>query len=189
MTASLSVSRARRLLAAAFVILTASGALAAPQTAASPGEVSGLRQDMQAMRRSVDELVTILRQFIADSGRRERASLLVRRIEVAERQLAALTTEWRAAQAELSASDRAVAQAQGRAQSAAGMATLDRGGTAAPLLQQEHQSAMRDEADAQTAAAATRQRLAELEADIAGKRTQIRNLEAALEREAPSIPK
>lgn len=153
------------------------------------GDVAALRQDMQAVRKSVDDLAAVVKQFLAESGRRERANLLLRRIEVAEQQAAGLSTELRELRADLGASERRLQQSRDRLQSARSMAGFDRGGAAAPLLQQEQDRAMADEATAQNDTVALQQRIADLENELGAKRAQIRNLEALLEKELPSLPR
>ena len=155
----------------------------------APADAALLRQDMQAVRRSVDALVDIMKQFIAEAGRRDRAALLLRRLELAEQQAARLVAELQTARGALEASQRTVERSRNRAQSARSMEQVDRTGASAPLLMQEQQLAMADEAAAQDTATAQQQRIADLEAQLAARQSLIRTLEAALERELPAAPK
>ncbi len=161
----------------------------ATQAAPGPADPAALSRDMQAVRKSVDDLVSVMKQFLAESGRRERAMLLVRRLEVAEQQAARLAAELRTVRGALDTGQRAVEQSRSRLQSARNMEQMDRSGTAAPMLLQEQQQAMADEAAAQNTVTAQQQRIADLEAELASKQALIRNLEAALDREIPPPPR
>ncbi|MEZ5288464.1 MAG: hypothetical protein R2712_27380 [Vicinamibacterales bacterium] len=179
-------TRLARVVAAVSLVAALPGLAVAQDRAPAPDELSAMRQDMQAVRRSVEDLVTVMKQFLAESGRRERASVLLRRIEVAEQQAANLGAELRAARTELAEHERLVDQSRGRVQSARSMAGFDRGGANAPLLQQEETNALGAQADAENAAALIRQRIADLERDLDAKRVQVRAFEAQLEKELPA---
>jgi hypothetical protein len=165
------------------VLVTVAGAGDARAQAPAPTEMSALRQDMQAVRKSVDELVVVMRQFLAESSRRDRITVLLRRIEVAEKQADSLAAELRLARTELLSLERNGQQARDRAQSARSMAGLDRTGAGAPLLQQDHDRALMDEQTAQQAASVVQGRINDLENELAARRTQIRTFEQQLEKE------
>lgn len=104
------------------------------QAQTAPADATALRQDMQAVRRSVDALVDIMKQFVAEAGKRERAALLLRRLELAEQQAARLASDLQSARGALDVSQRTVERSRNRVQSARSMEQVDRTGAAAPLL-------------------------------------------------------
>lgn len=171
---------------ACLLALLLSGLPEAAHAQAAPTDAAALRQDMQAVRRSVDTLVDIMKQFVAESGKRERAALLLRRLELTEQQAARLSAELQTARGVLDVSAKTIERSRSRVQSAQNMGQIDRTGAAAPLLLQEQQQAMAEEAAAQGNAAVQEQRIADLEGQLAAKKTLIRELEAALDREMPT---
>src|SRR5262245_30332760 len=93
------MARIHTALVTAVAIVVLAGA-ARPVFAQEPADVA-LRKEVEAMHRSLDQLIALFRQFMDDAARRDRSALLIRRIDLGERQIAAGEQELRALREQL----------------------------------------------------------------------------------------
>jgi predicted nucleic acid-binding Zn-ribbon protein len=154
---------------------------------ASPAQAQGganadtaLRQEVEAMRRSINELVALFKQFMDETSRRDQVANLIRRIDLAERQASQMEAELRTLRGQLDTNEKSVAQARSIQESTRYMQTLDKAGTATDVLNAEVSRAITEEQKAQAAFDVTNQRISQLESEIAAKRASIRDLEGQL---------
>jgi hypothetical protein len=152
------------------------------QAQGSASDTAALQREMVAVKNAVNELVALFRQFMDESGRRERSSLIIRRIDLAERQAAAIEDQLRAQRSQLDTNERAIAQARGQAESLRQFAALDKDGKNAQMLANEQARAAQEEQKAQIAVDSISARIQQLEAELAVKRAQIRDLEVQLDK-------
>jgi hypothetical protein len=150
--------------------------------AQTPGDTAALQREMVAVKNAVNELVGLFRQFMNDAQKRELTSLTIRRIDLAERQAAAIEDQLRSLRTQLETQERAVATARGQAESNRQFAALDKEGKAAQLLAQEAARVAQEEQRAQIAVDSLTQRIQQLETELAAKKGQIRDLEAQLDK-------
>jgi len=154
--------------------------VASPAAAQSPVADAALRQEVEAMRRSINELVGLFKQFMDETNRRDQVANLIRRIDLAERQASQIEVDLRTARGQLEANEKGVAQARSIQESTRYMQTLDKAGTATEVLNAEVNRALAEEQKAQAALDATNQRILQLENELNAKRASIRDLEAQL---------
>jgi len=159
------------------VMLCGSVSPAAAQTAAQD---TALRQEVEAMRRSINELVGLFKQFMDETSRRDQVANLIRRIDLAERQASQLEVELRTLRTQLETNEKGVAQARSIQESTRYMQTLDKAGTATDVLNAEVTRAIGEEQKAQAALDATNQRILQIENELNTKRAFIKDLEAQL---------
>jgi hypothetical protein len=160
------------------------GATTAGAQTGSASDTAALQREMVAVKNAVNELVGLFRQFMNDAQRREITSLTIRRIDLAERQAAAIEDQLRTLRTQLETQERAVATARGQAESNRQFAALDKEGKAAQLLAQEAARVAQEEQRAQIAVDSLTQRIQQLEAELAAKKAQIRDLEAQLDKQS-----
>ncbi|MEO5822533.1 MAG: hypothetical protein ABIT71_18645 [Vicinamibacteraceae bacterium] len=137
--------------------------------------------ELTAIRVKLDEIATLLKQFVQQSTRQDRAVLLSQRLETAERRLIALEDRLQRRATERDHAQGEAAQARNSLQALAEMAKLDPSGSAADALQKENVR-LQSDLDRRTTDA---QRLAgevtDLEALVAQRRAQVAQLESALD--------
>lgn len=167
-------------------VILAAGAVASSmgaQAPAAPADMAALRDQMVSMNRSMDKLVTLFAEFKADQTRTNRGTLLLRRIELAQRAVGSVTAELDAARAELRTQKDLIARSQGQIESIRLMSLQDRTGSATAAFDAERASATQAGEQAQQAAAQAEGRVSVLEQDVAARRAAIAGLEAMLDRE------
>jgi hypothetical protein len=139
-------------------------------------------RELTAIRARLDEIATLLKQFVQQSTRQDRAMLLSQRLETAERRLLALEERLQRRTTERDRAQGEVAQARHSLQALAEMAKLDASGSAADALQKENVRLQADLDRRSTDAQRLSGEVADLEALIAQRRTQVAQLEDALDR-------
>lgn len=164
---------------AAVVLL---GLLVRPAPAQSSGDPA-LRAEMQAMRQAINDLVAVMRKWMDESAKREFANLTIRRIDLAERQAAAIEDELRNQRTQLAQHEKTMLAGRGLIESSRQMSQMDKAGAAREILQNEATRGASEEAKGQQLMAMTQQRIQELEIELAAKRGLIKDLEAQLARE------
>lgn len=162
------------------ITLVSYGGVAQAQGGAS--DTAALQREMVAVKNAITELSGLFRQFMAEAEKRERTSLTIRRIDLAERQAAAIEDQLRSMRTQLETNERAVTTARGQAESNRQFAALDKDGKAAQLLAAESARVAQEEQRAQIAVDSITQRIQQLEAELAAKKGQIRDLEAQLDK-------
>jgi predicted nucleic acid-binding Zn-ribbon protein len=169
----------KTLLVPAVAVVMLCGA-ASPAAAQATAADTALRQEVEAMRRSINELVGLFKQFMDETSRRDQVANLIRRIDLAERQAGQIEAEIRTLRGQLESNEKGVAQARSIQESTRYMQTLDKAGTATEVLNAEVTRAITEEQKAQAALDATNQRILQLESELNAKKAIIRDLEAQL---------
>ena len=172
----------RKTLIVALAAFLIAGVMTTPTLAQATGDAA-LRAEMQAMRQAINDLVAVMRRWMDESTKRDLVNLTIRRIDLAERQAAAIEDELRNQRAQLAQYEKQVLAGRGLIESSRQMSAMDKAGTARELLQAEAARGAQEEAKGQQLVDMTNQRVQQLEADLAQKRTQIRGLEAQLAKE------
>jgi hypothetical protein len=164
------------------VMLLGTARPAFAQTPAS-GDAA-LRQEVEAMHRSIDQLVALFKQFMDDAARRDRSALIIRRIDQAERQVATGEQQHKALRDEMAGYEKALAGARGLMESTRSMQAYDKDNKAAEIFNAELTRAQTEETKAQMGVDTTSQKITALEADLTQKRAMVRDLEQQLVRES-----
>src|SRR5690348_5627724 len=102
--------------------------LGAARPAFAQGSASGdaaLRQEVEAMHKSIDQLVALFKQFMDDAARRDQSTLLIRRIDLAERQIANGEAQLKSLRDELAGYEKAVTGARSLMESTRMMQAYD----------------------------------------------------------------
>ena len=139
------------------------------------------QRELAAIRVKLDEIATLLKQFVQQSTRQDRAVLLSQRLETAERRLIALEDRLQRRTTERDRANGEAAQGRNSLQALAEMAKLDASGSAAEALQKENTRLQLDLDRRTTDAQRLAGEVTDLEALVAQRRTQVAQLEQALD--------
>ncbi|MEZ5316638.1 MAG: hypothetical protein R2752_04495 [Vicinamibacterales bacterium] len=151
--------------------------LQAQQASSAPPEVSA---ELSAMRRSLDQIVQLLQQLVQQTARRDTASLLMGRIEMAERRLAPQMDQMRQLRADRQAQEGEREKYQGMSASVDAMERADRSGMNVDAFAAERRRVSAGIAAAEARIAGIDGQIAELERDIAARRQAIDTMDAQL---------
>lgn len=176
-------STGKRLVTALGMMLLLASARPASAQNTATGDAA-LRQEVEAMHRSIDQLVALFKQFMDDAARRDRSALIIRRIDLAERQVAAGELQLKSLHDELSGYEKALAGAHGLMESTRSMQAYDKENKAADIFNAELTRAQSEEQKAQAGIDTTSQKVTALEADLQQKKAMVRDLELQLQRES-----
>jgi predicted nucleic acid-binding Zn-ribbon protein len=133
-----------------------------------------------ALQQSLDQIVVLLRQLVDQSARRDRAALLLSRIELAERRLAPVEKELQTLRQERLAEEREQVALQSSFQSIDDMEKMDVTGSATEAFEAERQRVSDAIAQKELAIVSIDQQISALETAIAEQRWEIEAMDEAL---------
>lgn len=149
--------------------------------ASQPPREPDARAEQAALKQSLDQIVILLSQLVQGSERRDTASVLISRIDLAERRLAPKELELRTLRERKTAAEHDVVQTQQGFGSLKEMEKADTTGSAAQAFEQERARLSATVAAKQAEAAEIAQQVALLEQDITTRRQAIDGMEAQLD--------
>jgi chromosome segregation ATPase len=139
--------------------------------------------ELAGIRRTLEEIVTLMRETAQQSVRRDNVAMLSQRLEASERRLTSLERDLKLAQDELAAAEGQVAATLGAIQSMNEMAKLDKTGAASEQINNQL-NRLQGESDRQAnRVGPIAQRVAMLDADVAQRRQAVAQLERALDQQ------
>lgn len=167
-----------RILGVCLVLVLALNGAAAAQQPAQPVPQS----ELSALRQSLDEIVGLLRALVEQANRRDSASLMLSRIEMAERRLQPIEADLRQLR------ERRVAEEAERAKldevfgSIAQMEKMDRTGGSAAAFEAERQRVRASTTEQEGKIAQLDQQIVNLETELSTRRRAIELMDAQLDR-------
>ncbi len=158
-------------------------ALAPPTpVAAQPSKEAGDGVEVTALRRSLDQIVVLLRQLVDQSSRRDTAALLMSRIEMAERRMVPAEAELRALRERRLAASKDQLGLQASFRSIDDMQKLDVTGSARDAFDAERQRVSVNAAQKESELAEIDRQIAAVEADLGVRRRAIAGMDEQLDR-------
>lgn len=156
---------------------------------AQTNESAALAAEVAALRKSVDQLVEIVRLYAQQSLQRDAAAVLSRRIDTDERRLTQLTQQLETVRAKRAAEEAEVAKLRSSVEVYTQMAAGDPTGAAQAAMEQERVRTTAVVAQKTALIAQLDDQIARLESDAADKKKGLEELGRRLDQQLESRPK
>jgi hypothetical protein len=168
----------RSLLLALLVSLTC-----APVVSAQTSDAAAVRTELAAIRQSLDQLVTTLKQLLEQNTKRDLTTALLQRLDAAERRVTQAEAALKEARLRKAEADAELVKTQTGMVAFQEMAKQDTTGSAAEAIAAEQTRMQAAAQQKATEAQILAQEVARLEGDLAAKQRTVSDLEQALNRQ------
>ncbi len=150
---------------------------------AQASDTAAIKSELSSIRQSLDQVVVVLKELLAQNTRRDLNTVLSQRLETAERRLTAAENELKDGRARKTAEELELVRLRGGLEGFLEMAKADTTGSAAgPIETEKQRMAQAIDLKAAQVSQVTQDVIA-LEASVAARRQAVNDLEQALNRQ------